>query len=216
MNKLYLAGGALLAGSALAWWQIWSTVDAIKKGVGYAPAFEGGTGGSFKVHATGYWPATARSDEKSMEGKNEDRIGAPLHTIEDFIAGRSDHVSISGDIDVFPYGQKLLIEGWPDAPNLVGRVTDTGSHFYDAGGLVKKGKASKVYRVIGEEPLDFCVVSSKTFVPKHNVVAQIVVGDHWISRTKRTIKELNTSNIRDQNVVTGLYGIDVFTARRAA
>lgn len=147
-------------------------------------------GGTFKVHATGYWPETARADERKMEGKNVDRIGEPLHTVEDYQAGRSDHASVSGDPDIFPYGQKIVVD-WFDG-TIVGRVTDTGSHFH---GL------KKVYRVVGEEPLDFDVHSSSTPVPKHGVVARIVPGDHWASKTKRSVAEVATEKIKDQVVI---------------
>ena len=182
------AAGALGGGGAfLALSQFFGHSERLKRAIG--------DGSPFKVHATGYWPSTARSDERKMEGKNEDRIGAPLHTLEEYLDGKSDHVSISGDLDIFPYGQKLVVEGWPGVPGLVGRVVDTGSHFFNVGGLVKKGKGSKVYRVIGEEPLDFDVYSSKTFVPKKGITARPVVGDHWASRTKKTVKEIHTEKL---------------------
>ncbi len=139
-------------------------------------------GGTFKVHATGYWPETASASEQKMEGGKEGaaawrgrRVVDPgtgkralLHTVEDYQAGKSDHVSVSGDPDVFPFGQKIIVD-WFDG-QIVGRVTDTGGHFH---GL------KKVYRVVGEEPLDFDVHSSSTPVPKKDVVARIVPGDHW-------------------------------------
>ncbi len=150
------------------------------------------SGGTFKVHATGYWPSTARPDERKMEGENVDRIGSPLSTVEDFLAGRSDHVSVSGDDAIFPYGQKIIVDWF--GKEIVGRVTDTGSHFR---GL------KKVYRIAGEEPLDFCVASSSTPVPKGAVAAQIVQGDTWASKTKKTVAEVDKGRFRGQ-VVTGL------------
>lgn len=139
-------------------------------------------GGTFKVHATGYWPFTAKDDEKKMEGGVEGaakwrgrRVVDPstgkrvqLHTVEDYLNGRSDYVSVSGDPDIFPFGQKIVVDWF--GKSVVGRVVDTGGHFT---GL------KKVYRVAGEEPLDFCVHSKGTSVPKKNVTAQIVAGDHW-------------------------------------
>jgi hypothetical protein len=214
---LLSGGGAVAAAGAalgLAWWRSSAHTRAIVQGVGAAPAFTGGAGGVFRVRPTGYWPFTAREDEKKMEGGVHDRIGAPLYTVEDFLAGKSDHVSLSGDLDIFPYGQKLIIEGWPGAPNLVGRVTDTGGNFFNVGGLVKKGKASKVYRVLGEEPLDFCVFSSKTFVPKKGVTARIVPGDHWASRTKATVKDVDKSKFQGQAVVGS--GLDYLGADQLA
>ena len=90
---------------------------------------------TFPVRCTGYWPFTARPDEQRMEGGTKDRKGYPLHTLEDFQAGRSDFVSVSGDYTIFPYGQRLEIAEWP---GVIFRVVDTGGHFYGPG---------KVYRL---------------------------------------------------------------------
>lgn len=150
------------------------------------------SGGTFKVHATGYWPETARPDEKEMEGGVEGaaewrgrRVVDPatgkrvqLHTLEDYLAGRSEYVSVSGDPDIFPFGQKLVVNWF--GKDIVGRVVDTGSHFT---GL------KKVYRVAGEEPLDFDVHSKDTPVPKKGVTAQIVVGDHWDKEGEAVVSE---------------------------
>lgn len=185
---LALLGGGAAATAVGAWWSAFSTVSAIKKGVGSAPAYDDGAGGTFKVHPTGYWPYTAREDEKKMEGKPVDRKGAKLYTLEDFLSGKSDHVSGAGDYEIFPYGQKLIVDGWPDVPNLVIRVTDTGGHFHGS---------KKIYRVMGEEPIDFCVYTRKTFVPKKGITARIVPGDHW---AKKGLKDVDKSKIRDQVV----------------
>jgi hypothetical protein len=122
--------------------------------------------GTFPVRCTGYWPFAARPDEQRMEGGLKDRKGNPLHTLEDFRAGKAPFVSASGDWTIFPYGQRIVIDQFPD---VIIRVTDTGQHFYGKG---------KVYREPGREPFDICVASSKTpVVPNAN--ATIVAGDHW-------------------------------------
>jgi 3D (Asp-Asp-Asp) domain-containing protein len=144
--------------------------DAVKNAVsGAMPAAAPGTPNTITLHLTGYWPfQEGLSDkERKMEGAPVDRRGKPLHTAEDFFAGTSDHVSLSGDPDIFPYGQKINIP-WGDK-TLVGRVTDTGGHFHGAG---------KVFRVVGAEPIDVCVKSSATVIPKKTVDAQVIVGDH--------------------------------------
>ena len=105
---------------------------------------------TFRVRLTGYWPFAARPDEQRMEGGVVDRKGHPLHTLEDYQAGRADFVSVSGDYTIFPYGQRIVLAEWPD---VIFRVVDTGSHFHGPG---------KVYREPGREPLDICVASSKT------------------------------------------------------
>ncbi len=110
-------------------------------------------GNPFTARLTGYWPFTATPAEVSMEGGTNDRKGNPLHTLEDFQSGNASFVSVSGDPTIFPYGQRLSIDYWPD---VVFRVVDTGSHFTGP---------TKVYRQPGVEPLDICVASSQTFVP---------------------------------------------------
>jgi hypothetical protein len=185
------AGGGLVAlGAWLASRKADEHVEATKSAVE--------SGGQFKVHATGYWPFSAKESEKKMEGGVKDRKGNPLHTVEDFFAGRSDHASVSGDDSIFPYGQKIIVN-WFDK-QLVGRVTDTGGHFRGAG---------KVYRVVGEEPLDFCVESSKTPVPKKDVVATIVVGDHL----DKSRKAVATGKFKGQEVTGFCCGLLLLGAR---
>lgn len=185
-----LASAAGLGGAALLWRKSEQTASATAQAVA--------GGGAFKVHATGYWPSTAKASELKMEGGMNDRKGKPLHTVEDFLAGKSDHVSVSGDPEIFPYGQKILVN-WFDK-NIVGRVTDTGSHFTGA---------KKLYRVMGEEPLDFDVLSSSTPVPKKDVVATIVKGDHL----DKPGKEIAAGKFKGQEVVVG--GLDFLGAEMA-
>lgn len=121
---------------------------------------------TFPIRCTGYWPFTARPDEQRMEGGVLDRKGHPLHTLEDYRAGKADYVSVSGDYTIFPYGQRITIDQWPD---VIFRIVDTGSHFHGAG---------KVYRIPGREPFDICVASSQTPINPESI-ATIVPGDHW-------------------------------------
>lgn len=141
----------------------------------------------FHSKLTGYWPSTATASEQKMEGKPVDRKGAPLHTVEDFLAGKSDHVSVSGDYTIFPYGQKILIP-WGNS-TITGRVTDTGSHFFGA---------LKVYRIAGREPLDICVLSSSTKIPDSLVDVTIVPGDNYEKG-----KAVATAGFKNQTVVVG-------------
>lgn len=139
-------------------------------------------GGKVRLRLTGYWPFTARQDERKMEGGIFDRKMPKgfedkpdskeyqqhvLHTAEQYLADPIHHpfVSLSGDDAIWPYGQEIDIP-WTDGRVLRGRVVDTGSHFRGA---------NKVYRTEGYEPIDVCVNSSQTKVPTH-VVAQIVGG----------------------------------------
>lgn len=153
-----------------------------------APAAPG-TGGVVAVHTTGYWPFTARDDEKKMEGGTKDRKGKPLYTLEMHLKDPAScpYVSVSGDDAVWPYGQRLSISAWPNA---IFRVVDTGGHFRGAG---------KVYRVLGEEPLDICVDSSKTPVPKSGVTAKIFPGDNFAKGTP----DVAVAKIKNQTVVSG-------------
>lgn len=124
------------------------------------------SGGTFEARLTGYWPFTEglTAAERKMEGGVNDRKGNPLHTLEDVQAGHAPFVSVSGDYSIFPYGQRITIDQWP---GVVFRVVDTGSHFHGA---------EKVYRIAGREPLDICVASKNTVVPKLGTVT-IIRGD---------------------------------------
>lgn len=125
---------------------------------------------TFPVRCTGYWPFTARPDEQRMEGGVNDRKGNPLHTLDDYHAGKAQFVSVSGDYTIFPYGQRITLAEWPD---VIFRVVDTGSHFHGPG---------KVYREPRREPFDICVASSKTVIVP-NTDATIIVDDHWDKAT---------------------------------
>lgn len=179
-----IVGGVAAAGSGAAalFLSAKKTVEKVKAAVaGVAPPVTPGTGAtnSITIRITGYWPfqegLTAK--ERKMEGGHNDRIGKPLTTAEQHLSDpvRYPHVSLSGDPNIFPYGQKMLVP-WGDR-TLVGRVVDTGSHFTGVG---------KVFRVVGAEPIDVCVDSSKTVVPKRVVEARVVVGDDLAHMTKRS------------------------------
>lgn len=139
------------------------------------------------AHLTTYWPFTASSGEQKMEGGVHDRRGNALHTIEDFFAGKSDHVSLSGDDKAFPYGQKVLFS-MDDGRSVVGRVTDTGGSFRGLG---------KRYRIMGEEPIDVCVFSKSMKVPS-TVTVTIVRGDHL----DKEGKDIVASKFKGQSAVT--------------
>jgi hypothetical protein len=145
-------------------------------GSGVTDAVE--SGGTFPVRLTGYWPFQEglTSAERLMEGGTNDTHGNRLYTLEDYQAGSAPYVSVSGDPALFPYGQRLQISAWP---GVVFRVVDTGNHFrgvpvFDDFESYTKGK---FYRVAGHEPLDICVASSSTTVPKTGITATIAVGD---------------------------------------
>jgi len=143
-------------------------------------------GGRIKVRLTGYWPFAAKTEvERRMEGGAKDRKGKPLFTLEQHLAGRAPYVSVAGDDAVWPYGQRILFNEWPNATF---RVVDTGGNFRGA---------NKVYRVLGHEPLDICVDSSKTKLPK-TTTARILAGDNFAGG-----RAVATANLRDQ-VISGV------------
>ncbi len=196
-----LLGTGIIAGvgTAMATLLAGKYATAVKKAVeGVLPAAAPGTTNTVTVRLTGYWPFQAGLSpaERKMEGAPVDRKGGPLHTVEDFFAGDSDHVSLSGDPSIFPYGQKMLIP-WGNQ-TIVGRVTDTGSHFHGAG---------KVYRVVGAEPIDVCVASSATVIPAKTVDAKAVVGDHLDKPGAQLALEK-----AGKPQVAGLIGIDIFAS----
>lgn len=188
---LMIGGGLAALGAALfAAKKGTDTVEAVERAVQGTdpPATQAppapGTGGVIKARLTGYWPYAATTDAaRKMEGGHFDRMMPDgykdkpnssqykahiLHTLEQHLADPVNHpfVSVSGDDKVWPYGQRLSIDAWPNA---VFRVVDTGGNFRGAG---------KVYRIMGYEPLDICVNTSKTVVPKTANV-KIVPGDNF-------------------------------------
>jgi hypothetical protein len=181
-TALLIGGGTALGAVLYGILKSRSTVQSIQDAMN-------GSGEKVALRLTGYWPFTARPDEVKMEGGLKDRKGNPLHTVEDFFAGKSDHVSLSGDYTIWPYGQKVLIP-WGDR-TVVGRVTDTGSHFHGAGKLI---------RAVGYEPMDVCVYSSATKIPNVKVDARIVPGDNFEKGKAVAVNQLQ------QNVSTSVVG----------
>ena len=80
---------------------------------------------------TGYYP-----DNSAMEGGFVDRKGKKLNTLQDFLAGKADYVSVAMDKNEnIPYGTKLRI---PELEKKYGkpiefRVVDTGGAFTGKG-----------------------------------------------------------------------------------
>jgi hypothetical protein len=88
------------------------------------------TGDIFRASATGYYP-----DSSQLEGGFLDTKDQPLHTLQDFLAGRADQVSIAMDSTEFPYGQRLRIKELERKYGRVidFRVVDTGGDFVGKG-----------------------------------------------------------------------------------
>lgn len=166
MNKKVLVGvGVAGASGALAGLLFLLTKGKVKAAV----AGEAKGGGRVKLKLTGYWPFSAGSGERKMEGGKTDRMGNPLHTLEQHLAdpGKHPYVSLAGDSEVFPYGQRLIIPEFGD--KAVCRVVDTGGHFLGA---------NKLVRVAGYEPIDVCVDSRSSKLPD-TVTATVVPGDNF-------------------------------------
>lgn len=82
--------------------------------------------------ATGYHPENSR-----MEGGYTDRMGKPLHTLTDYLAGKVPDVSIAIDVKngmakMFPYGTYIELT-LPDGRVVLGRIVDTGGAFFGKG-----------------------------------------------------------------------------------
>jgi 3D (Asp-Asp-Asp) domain-containing protein len=95
----------------------------------------GSTGGgtvssSFTARGTGYYP-----DSSALEGGFVDRVGKPLHTLQQFLAGQADYVSVAMDTRAFNYGQRLKIHELETkyGKAIPFRVVDTGGAFTGKG-----------------------------------------------------------------------------------
>lgn len=171
---LIVGGISALGASVAALFLAKKTTKAVEDAVkGEAPPVPAGGTNTIKAHLTHYYPFQEglTAAQRKMEGNPVDATGGPLYTVEDFLAGKAEYVSLAGDLQghkgtIWPYGQKILVP-WGNK-TLIGRVTDTGGHFH---GL------AKVFRVVGAEPLDVCVLSSNNHPPKSTVDVQVVVGD---------------------------------------
>jgi 3D (Asp-Asp-Asp) domain-containing protein len=111
------------------------------------------TGGDiFQARGTGYFP-----DSSSMEGGFNDMREQRLRTLQGFLSGRDEYVSVAMDANAFRYGQKLRIKELEDkyGRQIEFRVVDTGGAF--------KGK--------GRTRIDICTANSSA------------AGDATINRT---------------------------------
>lgn len=82
----------------------------------------------FFTKLTSYYP-----DASPLEGGFNDRKGRKLRTLQDFIAGKAEYVSVAMDLGIFPYGKAVCIPEletkYKKSPILF-RVVDTGGAFY--------------------------------------------------------------------------------------
>lgn len=97
---------------------------------GPVDGFQPAEGQKFKARGTGYYP-----DSSPLEGGFVDRRDQPLRTLQDFLSGKANYVSVAMDSKAFPYGTKLRI---PELEAKYGkqvefRVVDTGGAFVGKG-----------------------------------------------------------------------------------
>ncbi len=113
----------------------------------------------YKARTTGYYPAN-----DPMQGGFLDRRGKKLRTLEDFVDGKVDYVSVAMDSNTLKYGAKVCI---PKLNTKYGkaipfRIVDTGGAF----------------RLKGTSRLDICTRDKKSAHSKHvNQTLEIVVCD---------------------------------------
>jgi 3D (Asp-Asp-Asp) domain-containing protein len=85
---------------------------------------------SFTSKATGYYP-----NGSALEGGFVDRRGVKLRTLQQFLAGQADYVSVAMDSSAFSYGQHLRIKELEAkyGKAIDFRVVDTGGAFRGRG-----------------------------------------------------------------------------------
>ena len=93
-------------------------------------ALAGSPGETFQAKATGYFP-----DNSAIEGGFVDRKGARLRTLQGYLSGADEYVSLAMDTNAFPYGQKLRIQEFEAkyGREIEFRVVDTGGAFRGRG-----------------------------------------------------------------------------------
>jgi hypothetical protein len=144
---------------------------------------------TINVKLTTYYPS-ATGAAATMEGGANDMAGKPLHTLDDYQAGNAEYVSLSADNTVFPYGQRVSLDAWPD---VVFRIVDTGGHF--------SSLYNKVYRIAGYEPVDVASAQPESATAGHprTAVMTIYPGDDWAGqKPKNPAQALDYSNIQGQ------------------
>jgi hypothetical protein len=97
---------------------------------GPVDGFQPAQGQKFSSRGTGYYP-----DASPLEGGFVDRRDQPLRTLQDFLSGKANYVSVAMDSKAFPYGTRLRI---PELEAKYGRkiefrVVDTGGAFVGKG-----------------------------------------------------------------------------------
>jgi hypothetical protein len=100
---------------------------------------------SFVSRGTGYYPSSS-----ALEGGFVDRKGVRLRTLQQFLAGQAEYVSVAMDSSAFSYGQHLRIK---ELDAKYGRAIDF--RVVDTGGA---------FRGRGRSRIDICVANQKASV----------------------------------------------------
>ena len=85
---------------------------------------------SFTTRGTGYYPSSS-----ALEGGFNDRLGKKLRTLQSYLAGNAEYVSVAMDSTAFKYGTRLRIKELEAkyGRSIVFRVVDTGGAFRGKG-----------------------------------------------------------------------------------
>jgi 3D (Asp-Asp-Asp) domain-containing protein len=126
---------------------------------------------SFTSRGTGYYP-----DASPLEGGFVDRVGKPLRTLQQFLAGNAAYVSVAMDTNAFKYGTRLRIRELETkyGRSIVFRVVDTGGAF--------RGK--------GRTRIDICTQNNKASLdPTINGTLHIDVIDEKAAGTLEPVDD---------------------------
>jgi 3D (Asp-Asp-Asp) domain-containing protein len=150
------ASAALLVGTGCA--VETSTDEIVDEGASEVGADELGAGSTFVSKGTGYYPSNS-----ALEGGFKDMRGAPLRTLQQFLNGDADYVSVAMDKGVVPYGTVISIREFNQkyGRNIIFKVVDTGGAF--------RGK--------GTSRMDICTANERASLdPTVNGTLHVTVG----------------------------------------
>ena len=123
---------------------------------------------TFITRTTGYYPPPPEGYESEAEARLEggalDRIGNPLHTLQDFLGGAAPYVSVAMDPKIFPYGTLLCLPAMNShyERQIEFRVVDTGGAFMGQGDtrmdICCRGKQACYDKMVNREHLVVALV----------------------------------------------------------
>jgi hypothetical protein len=148
---------------------------------------------TINVRLTTYYTGGYTSAAEAIqEGGANDAAQKPLITLDQHLADPSTYpyASLSGDNTVWPYGQRVSLDAWPQATF---RIVDTGGHF--------SSNFNKVYRLAGYEPIDVASAKPEAAAAGHPTTAVMTIypGDDFASQKPTGAQSLNWSNVQGQS-----------------